>query len=92
MQPDSDRCFRQMLREYRIASGFTQEAFAEHAGLSVHGIQKLERGLTRRFRDTVVRLVAAVQLCESDAAKLEAATAPVRRHWLGTYQRQRWSP
>ena len=44
--------FGDLLRQYRQAAGLTQEALAERAGLSVHGIQKLERGVTHPYRDT----------------------------------------
>ena len=34
--------FANLLRQHRLAAGLTQEALADQAGLSVHGIQKLE--------------------------------------------------
>ena len=40
--------FGDLLRHHRQAAGLTQQELAERAGLSVHGIQKLERGATRR--------------------------------------------
>src|SRR5579859_7800613 len=61
--------FGDLLRQYRLAAGLTQEALAEKAGLSEHGVQKLERGVTRPYRDTVERLVGALEL--SSAAKTE---------------------
>jgi len=39
--------FGDLLRQHRLEAGLTQEALAERAGLSVHGIQKLERDVTR---------------------------------------------
>jgi transcriptional regulator with XRE-family HTH domain len=83
MPPDSTQLFGFLLREDRLAAGLTQEALAERAGLSVHGIQKLERGVTRPFRDTVERLVTALQLGDADAATLRGAAGPVRRHGTG---------
>ena len=83
MSPDSPPRFGVLLRDDRLAAGMTQEALAERAGLSVHGIQKLERGVTRPFRDTVERLVAALQLSAAGAEALRGAAGPVRRHGTG---------
>ena len=65
--------FGDLLRQYRLAAGLTQEGLAERAGLSVHGIQKLERGATHPFRDTASRLERALQLEQDDRARLLAA-------------------
>ena len=46
MPADSTTAFGALLRQHRVAAGLTQEALAERAGLSVYGIQKLERGTT----------------------------------------------
>jgi predicted ATPase/DNA-binding CsgD family transcriptional regulator/transcriptional regulator with XRE-family HTH domain len=71
--------FGDLLRHQRRAAGLTQEALAERAGLSVHGIQKLERGVTHPYRDTVERLVRGLHL-EGDAAEgFVAAGAPQPR-------------
>ncbi len=48
--------------------------------MSVHGVQKLERGATHPYRDTAQRLIAALQLEAEDKSSFEAAVAPVRRH------------
>jgi len=72
--------FGDLLRHYRQAAGLTQQQLAERAGLSVHGIQKLERGATHPYRDTAQRLIAALQLEARDKSSFEAAVAPVRRH------------
>jgi transcriptional regulator with XRE-family HTH domain len=45
--------FGDLLRKHRLAAGLTQEGLADHAGLSAHGIQKLERGVTHPYRDTL---------------------------------------
>jgi DNA-binding NarL/FixJ family response regulator len=50
-----------LLRRHRLASGLTQELLAARAGLSTHGIQKLEHGTTRPYRATVQRLATARQ-------------------------------
>jgi transcriptional regulator with XRE-family HTH domain len=54
--------FGDLLRQHRLAPGLTQEALAERAGLSVHGIQKLERGATRPYRDTAQHRCRAFRL------------------------------
>jgi non-specific serine/threonine protein kinase len=86
--------FSDLLRHHRLAAGLTQEALAERAGLSVHGIQKLERGVTRPYRDTVGQLLGALPLSVNDQTELRttagvASRAPrfpthakVRRHNL----------
>jgi len=62
--------FGDMLRQHRLVAGLTQEALAERAGLSEHGIQKLERGITRPYPDTVQRLLGALRLSSDDQAEL----------------------
>src|SRR6266852_4612353 len=52
--------FGDLLRQHRLAAGLTQQALAEQAGLSEHGIQKLERGVTHPYRDTLQRLLGAL--------------------------------
>jgi transcriptional regulator with XRE-family HTH domain len=76
---ESSTAFGALLRQHRICAGLTQEALAERAGLSVYGIQKLERGTTHPYRDTVERLVSALKLGSVDAEKLRATAEPVRR-------------
>jgi transcriptional regulator with XRE-family HTH domain len=71
--------FGNLLRQGRIAAGLTQEALAERAGLSVHGIQKLERGVTHPYRDTVERLLPALRLAPQDEAELRLAAEPIPR-------------
>jgi non-specific serine/threonine protein kinase len=68
------------LRAHRLAIGLTQEAVAERAGLSVHAIQKLERGVTHPYRDTTLRLVAALQLSDQDASRFKELGQPAERH------------
>ncbi len=75
--------FGDLLRQHRMAAGLTQEALAERAGLSVHGVQKLERGVTRPYRDTVQRLVSGLELGDEEAERLRAAGAPQPRHRFG---------
>src|SRR5229473_3489902 len=83
--PPASATFGDLLRQYRLAAGLTQAGLAERAGLSVHGIQKLERGVTHPFRDTAHRLAAALQLSPENEEQFRAAVQPVRRH--GTTRR-----
>ncbi len=76
--------FGDLLRHHRQAAGLTQQELAERAGLSVHGIQKLERGATRPYRDTAQRLIVALQLEANDRSRFQAAVAPMRRHGATT--------
>ena len=71
--------FGVLLRRYRLAAGLTQEALAERAGLSVYGVQKLERGITHPYRDTAGRLTEALELAPDEAERLRASVEPVRR-------------
>jgi len=49
MVTESTTTFGALLRQHRLAAGLTQEQLAERAGMSVFGIQKLERGTTHRI-------------------------------------------
>jgi transcriptional regulator with XRE-family HTH domain len=71
--------FGALLRQYRLAAGLTQESLAERAGLSEHGIQKLESGATHPYRDTAERLIRALTLWDEDQAILRMAAAPKPR-------------
>jgi predicted ATPase/DNA-binding XRE family transcriptional regulator len=83
MPPASTGSFGDLLRQRRQAAGLTQEALAERAGLSVHGIQKLERGDTHPYRDTARRLSQALGLAaELQSAFLAAAQPAPRRRQL----------
>src|SRR5260221_1045850 len=54
--------FGTRLRSQRLAAGVTQEQLAERAGLSVRGIQDLERGARRvPHAETVRRLASALE-------------------------------
>jgi transcriptional regulator with XRE-family HTH domain len=80
--------FGDLLRQHRTAAGLTQEALAERAALSVHGLQKLERGVTRPDRDTAQRLVSGLELRPADDERLRAEGAPQPRQTF----RQHMSP
>ena len=72
--------FSDLLRRHRLAAGLTQDALAEQAGLSVTGIQKLERGPAHPYRDTVERLIAALQLSPEAQVEFRAAVRRKPHH------------
>jgi non-specific serine/threonine protein kinase len=66
--------FGQLLREFRLAAGLSQEALAERAAVSADGISVLERGARRApHRDTVALIAAALELSNDDRGRLQAA-------------------
>jgi predicted ATPase len=72
----SDAEFGELLRRFRLVAGFSQEALAERAGLSVDAIAALERGRRSRPRPFTVRLLAdALALEAADRAALIDASA-----------------
>jgi predicted ATPase/DNA-binding XRE family transcriptional regulator len=75
----ASQAFSDLLRHHRLAVGLTQEALAERAGLSVHGIQKLERGVTRPYQDTVQRLLVALPLSTDEQVELRTAAGAASR-------------
>jgi predicted ATPase/DNA-binding CsgD family transcriptional regulator len=79
MPPNPTPLFGELLREHRLAAGLTQEALAERAGLSVYGIQKLERGVTRPYRDTIQRLVSGLRLAPEAETRFRTAGRPAPR-------------
>ncbi|HEY1297130.1 MAG TPA: helix-turn-helix domain-containing protein, partial [Chloroflexota bacterium] len=72
--------FAELLRRHRLAAGLTQEALAERAGLSEHGVQRLETGASRPQRETILRLVQALRLPRGEAAALQEAAPSAPRH------------
>jgi transcriptional regulator with XRE-family HTH domain len=82
--------FGELLRHYRVAAGLSQEALAERAGLSVHGISDLERGARRfPYPDTVQRIAVALALSTEDRARLRdsARRSPTRDEFRSTTSR-----
>jgi predicted ATPase/class 3 adenylate cyclase len=75
--------FGTLLRAARLAAGWTQEALAERAGVSVRNIQSLEAGLNRPQRDTAQRLATALGLDEAARTQFLAAAAPAPRRRSG---------
>ncbi len=72
--------FASVLRQHRLAAHLTQEALAERAGMSTRGIQNLESGVTRPYRDSAQRLAAALHLTGEGQAAFLAVAEPAPRH------------
>ncbi len=69
-----------LLRRYRVASGQSQEALAERAGLSARSISDLERGVNLRPHHGTIDLLAdALDLAPQSRAMLEAMVTHRRR-------------
>ena len=72
---EAEALFGDLLREYRVAAGLTQEALAERAGLSARGVSDLERGLSRAPRlHTLSRLAEALGLGQTEREDLLRAS------------------
>ncbi len=67
--------FATRLRQLRLVAGLTQEDLAERAGLSVRGIQDLERGARTAPRAETVRMLADGLGLDDDARTALIATA-----------------
>jgi len=68
-----------LVRWHRNERGLTQEQLAERAGLSARGIQDLERGLATPRRDTLERLLRALELKGEARTTFEAAAQSIPR-------------
>jgi transcriptional regulator with XRE-family HTH domain len=69
--------FGDLLRRYRVAAGLTQAELAERAGLSVRGINDLERGARHTPRkETVALLADALRLTDDERARFTSASRP----------------
>ena len=75
-EPVAGGILPRLAREYRRARGLTQEQLAERAGLSTRGIQDLERGLSVPRRDTLDRLIRALELDGEPRQAFAAAARP----------------
>jgi transcriptional regulator with XRE-family HTH domain len=70
--------FGWLLKQHRLVRGFSQEALAERAGLSVRGLSDLERGVRRPQPSTIGRLAAALDLeLSARTALVAAAHGPI---------------
>jgi transcriptional regulator with XRE-family HTH domain len=56
----------QRIKKFRKASGLTQAALAEKAGVSPNTVARLERGLHRASSETVEKLAKALGVTASD--------------------------
>jgi tetratricopeptide (TPR) repeat protein/transcriptional regulator with XRE-family HTH domain len=66
--------FPELVRQYRLALGLTQEALAEQAGVSTRGVRALESGERQTPQRETVRLLAdALGLAGEDRLRFEAA-------------------
>lgn len=64
--------FGELLREFRLAAGLSQEALAERALISVEAISALERGINQApHRETLALLVAALNLSGEQQRAIE---------------------
>src|SRR5262245_23180649 len=79
--------FGVLLREHRLGAGLTQATLAELAGLSARGIQALERGTSRPYRETARRLAEALALSPEQRRRFEAAARPRPRSGGGAVAR-----
>jgi predicted ATPase/DNA-binding XRE family transcriptional regulator len=69
--------FGDQLRRYRRATGLSQEALAQRAGLSIDAIASLERGRrSAPHADTLRRLVQALELDAEDRDRFVQAAEP----------------
>src|SRR5215218_7966361 len=74
MEDDPAASFAALLRRHRVATGLSQEALAERAGLSARAVSDLERGARRApYRETVRLLADALQLSDTGRLALEMA-------------------
>ena len=70
--------FGMLLRHHRLAAGLSQEALAERARMSAHGISALERGYRRSpLSETLVLLISALALNDEQRREFEAAATRV---------------
>ena len=78
---DEPATFGTLLRGFRLDAGLTQEALAQLSGVSVRGIQDLERDINQPQRGTAQRLTEALRLSTEASMRLTGAirTTP-RRH------------
>jgi non-specific serine/threonine protein kinase len=71
--PELEGDLGDFLRDARLAAGLTQESLADRAGISARSLQRVELGLARPRRDTLQRLLRALELPREHRAGLEAA-------------------
>jgi transcriptional regulator with XRE-family HTH domain len=76
---DDERTFGQLLREFRVRAGYSQDSLAERARLSAKAISAIECGNRRApYRHTVELLIDALNLAPNERHELEHAANRVR--------------
>jgi predicted ATPase/transcriptional regulator with XRE-family HTH domain/uncharacterized protein HemY len=69
----------ELLRQYRVAAGLTQEELAEQAKVSVRAVSDLERGVRRApHKDTLALLTRALALDETESKLVMEAARRAR--------------
>jgi predicted ATPase/transcriptional regulator with XRE-family HTH domain len=77
--PSIEKTFGALLREYRLAAGFSQEFLAEKAGISAESVGALERGVRRAPWDETIELLAeALELAPAQRELLTEAASRAR--------------
>jgi predicted ATPase/DNA-binding XRE family transcriptional regulator len=91
--PASVSCeFGRLLRHHRLAKGLSQEALAERARMSAHGISALERGHRRRPQfETLTLLAGALALSEHDRREFVVAAGAELARQAGSVTVGPWS-
>ena len=77
---DDRASFGALLRRCRLAGGLTQESLAERSRVAKRTLQELERDAARPRRETVRRLIAALQPLPEVRVQFEMAISAPRRH------------
>jgi predicted ATPase/DNA-binding XRE family transcriptional regulator len=66
--------FGDVLKQFRLAAGLSQEALAERARISAQAVSALERGVRKApYRDTVALLAEALGLSQAQRERLETS-------------------
>ena len=78
-RPTMARSFGTLLRQLRLVEGITQATLAARAGVSERAVQELERDSVRPRRDTLRRLIEALDPPAEARAELESITPSPRR-------------
>jgi predicted ATPase/DNA-binding XRE family transcriptional regulator len=77
---ESASSFGELLREFRIRAGLSQNELAEKANVSEDAVGALERGVRKApYRNTVALLARALELDAGESAALESARVAARQ-------------
>src|SRR5215472_11536359 len=80
MAIERSRSFADLLRQFRLDAGMTQEELGERAGISPRALRKLESGVSRiPRRDTVILLAQALNLADPERVLLQASVRRPRQ-------------